>query len=200
MQFAFQSEDFRLFSFRQLADRNAGPFRDDPGDLILGNRLMHHGQVLALHFFFRVFQFFLKLRQLAVLQLGRLFQIVVPLGDFDLRVQLVDLLPVFPKTQKRILFIVPLGFLGIESIAHFTELPGKICQTLFAQGIGLFLQGCLFDFHLHDFSLLLIQLRRQGIQFCLDQGAGFIHEVDCLVRQEPGRNVPLGKSRRRHKG
>ena len=37
----------------------------------------------------------------------------------------------------------------------------------------------------------LIELRRKGIQLCLDQGACFIDQVDRLIRQEPVGNVTV---------
>ena len=39
----------------------------------------------------------------------------------------------------------------------------------------------------------IVHLGRHGVHFGLDEGAGFIDEVDGLVRQEPVRDVPVGE-------
>ena len=60
--------------------------------------------------------------------------------------------------------------------------------------IGLFLQGRFLDLHLHDLSGQFIQLGRHGIHLRFDHSAGFVHQVDGLVRKEPVRNVTIGKN------
>ena len=64
-------------------------------------------------------------------------------------------------------------------------------------GLGDFiivlLQGCFLDFQLHNAAADIVQLLRQGVDFRTDHGAGFVHQVDGLIRQETIRNVTVGK-------
>ena len=61
------------------------------------------------------------------------------------------------------------------------------------EGIVVLLQGGFFNFQLHDMAADIVQLGRQGIDFRTDHGAGFIHQVDGLIRQEPVGDVAVGE-------
>ena len=89
--------------------------------------------------------------------------------------------------------IVPLSFLSVEGVTHLCKLFLQFCKTLLAQIVCFFLKSRLFNLKLHNLTSLLIQLCRHGIQFCLDQGTGFIDQVDGFVRQEPVCDVSVRK-------
>ena len=63
----------------------------------------------------------------------------------------------------------------------------------FAQLVALLGQGRFLDLQLHDMPGNVIQLRGHGIHFRADQGAGLVHQVDGLIRQEPVADVPVGQ-------
>ena len=65
--------------------------------------------------------------------------------------------------------------------------------------VCLFLKSRLLDLQLHDLSGEFIQLRRHGIELRLDHCAGFIHEVDSLIRKETIADITVGKGCRRYK-
>ena len=80
-------------------------------------------------------------------------------------------------------------------IIPFRLCPGKffpqLCQFLLqnrkplpAEIVSFFFQGSLFDLQLHDMTLYIVQLRRQGIQFGLDQGTCLIHKIDGFIRKK----------------
>ena len=70
----------------------------------------------------------------------------------------------------------------------------QVCQTLLAQGVVFFFQRSLLNFHLHDLTAQLVQLRRHGVHLGLDQCARFIHQVDRFIRQKPVRNITVGQN------
>ena len=76
----------------------------------------------------------------------------------------------------------------------------EVSQTVLAQTVCFLLKGCFFYLHLHDFPGHFIQLRRHGIHLCLNHGAGFIHQVDGLIRQETVGNIPVGQGGSAHQG
>ena len=69
----------------------------------------------------------------------------------------------------------------------------QLGQIGLAQLVVLFFQGSLLNLHLDDFPGDLIQLGGHGVHFGTNLGAGLIHQVDGLVRQEPVGDVPVGQ-------
>ena len=57
-------------------------------------------------------------------------------------------------------------------------------QAALAQGIGLLFQADLLDLQLGDAVGQIIHLAGHTVHLSLDHGAGFIHQVDGLIRQE----------------
>ena len=96
------------------------------------------------------------------------------------------------------LFIIPLGFLSVEFIFQLCHLFLKLYQTVLAETVIFFLKGRFLNFHLHDLTAHFIQLCGHGIQLCLDQGTGFIYQVNGLIRQEPVGNITVRQSRCGH--
>ena len=125
-------QDFLPLAFSELCDRDTGPFGDDPADLVLRHLLVHHREVLALDPGFRLLQCFLHFGKLAVLELGRLVEIVCAFRNRDLVVQLLDPLAVGLKAFDVLLFIFPLDFLRIELIPKFRQIFLKVRQSLAA--------------------------------------------------------------------
>ena len=161
MELCVKMKDFFPLTLCQFCDRNPRPLGDDPTDFVVGDLLMYHGEVLSLDPRFRLLQSLLDLRQLAVLQLGSLFKIVIPLRDLDLRVQLIDLLAVFLEAFDVLLFIFPLSLLDVEGILLLGKILLQGCKSLTAQRVALLFERCLLDLHLHDLSLHLVKLCRQ---------------------------------------
>lgn len=67
----------------------------------------------------------------------------------------------------------------------FPDARGSDCRSLFQCGF--------LDLHLQNLTALLIQLGRHGIQFCLDQSACLVDQVDCFIRQETVADVTVRK-------
>ena len=92
MQLILKAQKLRSLALSQLGYRNAGPSGNDTCDLIICNCLMYQTSVAFFNLFFFNFQLLLKLRQLAVLQLGSFLQIVVLFCFLDLFIDILDLL------------------------------------------------------------------------------------------------------------
>ena len=144
------------------------------------------------HLFFFNSKLLLELRKFSVLELRSFIQVVVALCKLDLLINSFNLFTENGQIFHCFLFIIPLSLLGIKLVPQLCKLPLQNFQTLLTWFIRLFLKCCLFNLHLHDLSLQLIQLCRQGIQLCLDQGASLIHKVNGLIRQKPVGNIAVG--------
>ena len=59
--------------------------------------------------------------------------------------------------------------------------------------VRFLLQRGFFDFKLHDAAALFIKFLRHAVHLCADHGAGFINQVDGLVRQKPVADVAMGQ-------
>ena len=196
MKLVCQMERLIPLALVELCHRNSGPAGNDPCDLILGNGLMNQRQILAFDLLFLDLQLFLQLRQFAVTDPSGFFQFVVPLCDFRLAVQIIDLLTKLPKLLHRILFVIPLCLLLAELFLQISQFFLKRRQTLPAQIICFFFQRCFLDLQLRHLSGQFIQLGRHGIQLGLNEGARLIHQVNGLIRQKPIGNIAVGKHRR----
>ena len=73
-------------AFCKLGDRYIRPLGNDPCDLVFCNAFVNEAEILVFHLLFLFRQFLLQLRQLAVLQLRRLIQIILLLCILDLTV------------------------------------------------------------------------------------------------------------------
>ena len=93
---------------------------------------MHQAQILALNFLFLSFQLFLQLRQLAVLQLCGLIQVILLLGSGDVAVYLLNLLTQSRQMRNGILLILPLCLLAGKLVMEFSQVLLQVSQTLLA--------------------------------------------------------------------
>ena len=189
------------FALYQPGHRDSGPALHDPGDLLIGHPIPK--QIVfcrRLNLFLLCLQRLLGLGQPSVFQLRGLFQIIALLRGFDLPVQLLHLLPQLAHTLDGVLFVLPLGLHGIEAVPLLRQLLlelGKPCPGL---GILLPLQRRLLDLHLDDLPGYRVQLHGHGVHFRADLGAGLVHQVDGLVRQEPVGDIAVGQGCRADQG
>ena len=117
-----QVQQLLPFALHELCHGNAGPAFDDEGDLAVGDTVTQQAALLALVgdvFFLR--QLLFQLRQLAVFQLGGLFQVVFPFRLFHLGVGRFDVLTELLHLFNGVLFILPLSLLGVELLPHIGQ-------------------------------------------------------------------------------
>ena len=189
------------FTLHQAGHRDARPPLHNPGNLFLCYPVTEHGGVLALlGIGFLCLQCLFNLGALAILQSGCFFQIIGTFCTFNLLPQIFQLLPQLLNAVDGILFIFPLGFqsvIGIPLLRQFLLQLGKACLGK----LVIFLFQCrLLNFHLDNLPGYRIQFRRGRIHFGADLGAGFVHQVDGLIRQEPVGDIAVRKGSRSDDG
>ena len=195
-----QAQQLVALALDQAGDRDAGPARDDLGDLLFGHLLAQQAP-LALRRREALLlgaELALELGELAVAQLGGAVQVVGALGLLDLPPHLLDLSAHRPQ-------LLDLGLLGLPLRAHRVglglqvgELLAQRLQPLLARLVALLLERRLFDLELHDAARHLVELLRHRVDLGADHGAGLVDEVDRLVGQEAVADVAVGEHRRRH--
>ena len=182
------------FALHQLFYRDAGPACHDAGDLLIGHAVTQQAVLLfgGSHLFL-FGQLLLQLGQLAVFQLGGLVQVVLALGFLDGGIGLLDLLTQGLHLANGVLLVLPLCLHAAELILQLGKLLFQILQTALAQGIGLLFQAHLLDLQLGDAVCQIVHLAGHTVHLGLDHGAGFIHKVDGLIRQEAVGDIAVGK-------
>ena len=188
-----QVQQLLPFSFHQTAYRDAGPFGYNVGDLPFGDGVVHQSIFGVLFAFtFSLLELFFQRRQIGVFQLGGLFVFQVVLGLLDLTMHLLDLALQLFHPVHTALFGLPEGFHGIELVFLLAQFLGQLLETVFGQLIFFLLQGHFLDLLLHDLPPQVVQLSWHGVDLSADHGAGFVHQVNGLVRQETVGDVPMG--------
>ena len=178
--------------FHELRHGDACPAAHDAGDLLLRHTVVQQSGIL-----FRrrragllLLQLLLQRGQTAVFQLGSAVQVIFTLGPGDLAVYLLDLLAQVLHLADGRFLVLPAGAHGAEFLAHGGQLFLNVRKALGGKLVGLLFQGRLLDLVLHDLPAQVIHLRRGGIHFRADHGAGFIHQVDGFIRQKAVSNIP----------
>ena len=131
MQHVRQAQQLFALALHQLSHRDAGPAGHDAGDFLIGHAVTQQaGFLLGISDFFFLFQLFLQVGQLAVLQLASL-GVVAGAGSF----LNFSLCTFYVSTQTLhlvdgVLLVLPLGFLAVEAVAEFGHLLFQSGQTL----------------------------------------------------------------------
>ena len=190
----FQIQELLPLPLYQAADGNAGPALHDFGDFFVGDLVAQQGSgAVLLNPALLLLQLLLSLGKLAVFQFGGFLQIIALLGGFYLPVQILDVFPKLLNLADGSLFVVPLGLLCLEAFPLLCQLLLNLGKTALGAFVFFLLQGGLLNFQLDDLPVDLVQLRGHGVHFRSDLGAGFIDQVNGLVRQEPVGDIPVGK-------
>ncbi len=188
-EFVFHAQQLFALAFQHLVYRDAGPARDDMGDVVRRDHLFHHAALAVLCL--GLFQLLLKLGDLAIGQFAGALELALTLGDRKFVACLVKLsLEIGSLTQLRLL--------GLPLCGQRCRLFLKIGQLLFQSGKpvpGCFVRFDLerfpLDLELHDAAVDLIQRFRLGIHLHAQPRGGLVHQVDCLVGQETIGNVAV---------
>ena len=190
-----QLQQLLPFALLQPGNGDARPTADNPGDFFFGDFIPQQTAFapVAVGDLFFLLQFLLQFRQLAVFQLGRLAQIVVPFGLGDLGVGAFNVLAQLLHLLNGGFLVLPAGFHFLHLFPLLAQLFLQHFQTALAGFVILFLQGVFLDFQLHDPAADLVQLRRHGVDLGTDHGTGLVHQVDGLIRQETVGDITVGQ-------
>ena len=194
MEHIVQMEQLLPLALDELFHRDAGPAGHDAGDLLVGDAVPQETVLLLLvGQFFLGFQLLLQFRQLAVLQLGGLVQVILALGFLDGGVGLLDLLAQSLHLANGVLLVLPLCLHAAELILQFGQFLFQFLQTALAQGIGLLFQADLLDLELGDPVGEVVHLAGHTVHLGLDHGTGLIHKVDGLIGEEAVGDIAVGE-------
>ena len=152
---------------------------------------MHQGKILHPDLLLLNLQLLPQGGQRTVVQLAGLCIVPLSLGDLDLAVHGINLLPELRELLHGSLFILPLSLPVVKFILQLSKLFLQCFQPLLAQSVALFLECDLLDFQLHGPAVQLIQLRGHGIQLRFDQGTGLVHQIDGLIRKKAVRDIAV---------
>ena len=183
VEFLLQVEQLLLLALGHFLDRDAGPVRDNLGDVFGVDFLLDHGAVAL-----KLVQTFLDFLVLVLLLLdegvadfGHTCVVAFALGLLGLEVQLLDVLLV-------LLYLLDLGLLGhplgAEALLGLAQVGELLVNLLELVLVSLALDSLTFDFELHDGSCGLVECLRHGVALQAQLRGGLVDEVDGLVGQE----------------
>ena len=137
----------RLLPLQHLVDGDAGPLRDDRGDVLLRHLLAQERPVLLGLFQLRGLggRRLLQLGDAAEAQLGGAVQIAAPLRDLRLGLGGLDLLLQLAELGDELLLVLPDGLHLADALAQLRDLGGDLPQALRRGRILLLAEGLLLD-------------------------------------------------------
>src|SRR4029077_3499742 len=105
----------------------------------------------------------LELRELPVLELGDLVEVVLALGLLDLLLRLLDLLADLAEAADRLLLGLPLRTERVRLLAEVGELLLETAEAVARRGVALLLERLALDLELHDLAIHLVELLGLGV-------------------------------------
>ena len=186
-------------ALHQAGDRDAGPGRDDLGDVVgrdllleqragaleRGDRRLLLGQAVG------------QLAGLAVLQLRGAAVVGLALGLVDPDLELLLLRLGRPQRRDRRLLGLPALLHRAGLLADLRELLLEGLEARLRRVVGLLAQGLALDLQLDPPPLELVQLDRHRVDLHAQPRRRLVDEVDRLVRQEALGDVAVGQRGRR---
>src|SRR5829696_3259138 len=187
-------------ALHEAADRDAGPARDDLGDVLAVHDVLEEleGALRLVAGGLELGQAGLEGRDAAVLQLGGLAQVGLALGALELRAGLVELALDLADALDGLLLALPLDEHRVELLAAPGQLGLDRLQARAGGLVGLLLERLLLDLELHDPAAHLVDLRGHGVDLDLQPRGRLVDEVDRLVGEEAVGDVALAERRGGH--
>ena len=189
-------QQFFPFALHQSSNWNSCPTADDSCNFFFRDLIPQQIVALFLGSFCLClfgFEFLFQGWQLAVFQFGCFVQVVFPFCLCNLGVDAFQLFPQLLHFRDVCLFVLPLCFHCMELFPHLSQFLLHFLQMCLRKLVVFFFQGSFFDFVLHDFPLDFIHFGRHRVHLCPNQCTRFINQVNCLIRQEPVGDIPVGE-------
>ncbi len=187
-------------ALQEAGDGDAGPFRNDLGDVLLVDLLLQHlavalelGQARVL-----LVQLPLDLDHPSVAKLRRPLELSVAFGAFGLHPGPLELGLERADAVDGLLLLAPVRLHPGGPLLEVGQLPLQLGQPFLRRRVGLLLQGGPFDLQLLDATLHLVDLDGHRIDLDAQPRRGLVDQIDGLVRLEPAGHVAVGEDRRRH--
>ena len=194
-----QVEQLLLFALQHLANRYAGPARNDIGNIFCIHLLFDHG-VITLHLvqlLLRLLYLLVQGLQLAVANLGYAAVVALTFSLFGFKLQVFNLHLVLLDLVDQALLTLPFSFVGALLFLQLSQFLPNLFQLL---RIVFAFDGFAFNLQLLDFTRNLIQLFRHTIHLHAELGSRLVHQVDGLIRQESIGDVAVTQLHGRYDG
>ena len=177
---------------------NAGPLRDDLGDVLLVDLLLEHllGALELVEARALGLDLGLELAHRPVAQLGRALEVTVALGLLGVGARLLELLHELADLGDRVALGLPVRDHPVALLGQLGELGLECREPLLGRVVGLLGQRGLLDLELADPPLDDVDLERHRVDLDPEPRRGLVHEVDRLVRELAARDVAV----REHRG
>ena len=181
VQFDIEAQQFRDLALQQFADGNAGPARDDLGDVFFVDFFFEQPLVACAKRRFLVFERAFELAELTVFEsrCGRVVGVLRRTIDLELR--RLDLLAQRAQRLYGVLLVLPTRFEAVGFLVQFGELRFEFFQSRARRAVALAAQRLAFDFQLHDAPRRLVEFRRHRVDLGAQLGSGFVDQINRLV-------------------
>ena len=196
MEHGIQMQQLLPLALQQFRYGDARPPGHHLGDLVFTHMVTQEAVLLLGGFALLFLQFLLELGELPVFQRRGLVEVVFVLRLLDTLEDVLDLFPQLLDLVDALLLVLPISLHPVEAVAESGQLLADLHQVLEGSLVGLLAESRLLDLQLHDLPGDLVHLGGHGVHLGLDHGAGLIHEVDRLVRQETVGDISIGKNGR----
>jgi hypothetical protein len=196
-QLVLHVEELGLLALEHLRDRDAGPLRDDLGDLLGGHLLGEQRALLLdrLELLLLGRELLLDLHELAVADLRGALELALALRALQLRVELLAPLLELAHTRDRALLVLPARLHRVGLLAQLGDLALDGSEPRFARGVGLLLERLALHFELDELACELIELLGHRVDLHAHAARGLVDEVDRLVGQETVGDVAVRERR-----
>ena len=139
----------------------------------------------------RRFQARLKLRQLAILQFGKLVELALALELGHLRTNALDLFLDRRRALDGSLFALPDDLEVVVLALQLLELFLDDLQAAHGRLVGFLLDRFSLDLELNDATVKLIHHFGLGVDLHADARRSLVNQVDRLIRQKPVGDVAV---------
>ena len=183
-------------ALEQPGDGDAGPARDDLGDVVgvdllleedglevASDRRLRRRRCAALWGRVELPAAF-RARGSPVAKLGGALEVGGALGALDLAAGLLEAVLQRADVSDRVLLGLPLGLHGGGALALLGELALDRLAALGGGGVGLLGERGQLDLELHHAAVDLVDLGRQRVDLDAQPRGGLVDQVDRLVGQE----------------
>ena len=178
----FHAQQLLALALEHLRDRDAGPLRDDLGDLLLGHLVAHERRRLRLAVLRRL-QPLLQLGNPAVLQLGHAGEVAGATRGLEILPRVLEFLRDLRGALRRSLLRLP-DFLEVGVLlAEFRQLLVERLEALLRRLVLLLLERLALHLELDDAAIEPVHLLRLRIHLHADARRGLVDQVDGLVGQ-----------------
>ena len=198
MQDVLHAHELAHLALHEPAHGDAGPLGDDLGDVLLVDLFLQHllvglelVEALGL-----LHDLVVEVAHGAVAQCRRLLEVALTLGHLGLGARVLQLLLERADLADGVLLVLPVRDHRVAVLGQGRQLLVERGEPVLRRLVGLLGQRGLLDLELADPALDDVDLERHRVDLDAQTRRGLVDQVDGLVGELPGRDVPV----RQHRG